>query len=125
MKRTGSIGSRVPPAETSTRSPSQGPLAGGQHSLDRGQQAPGSGRRPLRARRGRPALPPPGSITRDPALAQRREVGLGRRVGYIRSFIAGATSRGAAQARKEVVTIESAIPAASLATVFAEAGAIR
>jgi hypothetical protein len=44
---------------------------------------------------------------------------------YIRSFIAGATSRGASQARKEVVTIESAIPAASFAIVFAEAGAIR
>ena len=43
----------------------------------------------------------------------------------MRSFIAGATSRGAAQARNEVVTIESAIPAASLAIVFAEAGATR
>ena len=44
---------------------------------------------------------------------------------YMRSFIAGATSRGAEQARKEVVTIESAIPAASLAIVLAEAGATR
>jgi hypothetical protein len=44
---------------------------------------------------------------------------------YIRSFIAGATSRGAEQARNEVVTIESAIPAASFATVLAEAGATR
>ena len=43
----------------------------------------------------------------------------------MRSFIAGATSRGAAQARKDVVTIESAIPAASFATVFADAGATR
>ncbi len=41
----------------------------------------------------------------------------------MRSFIAGATSRGAAQARKEVVSIESQMPAASLAIVFAEAGA--
>ena len=44
---------------------------------------------------------------------------------YIRSFIAGATSRGAVQARKAVVSIESQIPAASLASVFAEAGATR
>jgi hypothetical protein len=40
-------------------------------------------------------------------------------------FIAGATRRGAVQARKAVVGIESAIPAVSLAIVFAEAGAIR
>jgi hypothetical protein len=39
--------------------------------------------------------------------------------------MAGATARGALQARNEVVTMESAIPAASLAIVFAEAGAIR
>jgi hypothetical protein len=44
---------------------------------------------------------------------------------YMRSFIAGATSLGAEQARKEVATIESAIPAASFATVFADAGATR
>jgi hypothetical protein len=44
---------------------------------------------------------------------------------YIRSFIAGATRRGAVQARKQVVSIESAEPAASLATVLAEAGATR
>ena len=41
----------------------------------------------------------------------------------MRSFIAGATRRGAVQARKEVVSIESQIPAASFAIVFAEAGA--
>jgi hypothetical protein len=44
---------------------------------------------------------------------------------YIRPFIAGATRRGAVQARNEVVTIESAIPAASFAIVLADAGAIR
>jgi hypothetical protein len=43
----------------------------------------------------------------------------------MRSFIAGATARGAGQARNDVVTIESAIPAASFATVLAEAGATR
>jgi hypothetical protein len=43
----------------------------------------------------------------------------------MRSFIAGATRRGATQARNDVVSIESAIPAASLASVLAEAGATR
>jgi hypothetical protein len=43
----------------------------------------------------------------------------------MRSFIAGATARGAEQARKAVVTMPSAIPAASLAIVFADAGATR
>jgi hypothetical protein len=43
----------------------------------------------------------------------------------MRSFIAGATALGAVQARNAVVSIESAIPAASLATVFADAGATR
>jgi len=38
---------------------------------------------------------------------------------------AGATARGAAQARNAVVSIESQIPAVSLAIVFAEAGATR
>ena len=42
---------------------------------------------------------------------------------HIRPFIAGATIRGAVQARKEVVRKESQMPAASLAIVFADAGA--
>ena len=41
----------------------------------------------------------------------------------MRAFMAGATSRGAVAARNEVVSIESQIPAASLARVLAEAGA--
>jgi hypothetical protein len=44
---------------------------------------------------------------------------------YMRSFIAGASRRGAEQARNEVVSIESAKPPASFAIVLAEAGATR
>ena len=92
MKRTGSIGSRVPPAVTSTRRPSQGRSAGGQRRLDRGEQALGLGQaaHAVLAARGERAL------LRldhgDAALAQRRQVRLGRGVAYMRSFIAGATS---------------------------------
>ena len=43
MKRTGSIGSRVPPAVTRTRRPSQGRLPGRQRRLDPGQQLGGVG----------------------------------------------------------------------------------
>ena len=59
MKRTESIGSRVPPAVTRTRSPSHGPARRRQQRLDLGQQALGrraAGRR--RARRARRARPP-------------------------------------------------------------------
>ena len=44
---------------------------------------------------------------------------------YMRSFIAGATARGAVQARNEVASIESQMPIASLARVLADAGATR
>ena len=80
MKRTGSIGSRVPPAETSTRRPSHGPIGPGSCLLDRVEQ---------RARLGQPADPvlaAGGECAllrldhRDAALAKRRQVGLGRGV---------------------------------------------
>ena len=66
---------------TSTRSPSQGRLAGGQDRLDLGQQRSGSGSRPRPCSPREASAPSSGSITVDAALAQRREVGLGRRVG--------------------------------------------
>ena len=59
MKRTGSIGSRVPPAVTRTRSPSQGRRAAGQQrprSRPAGAGRRAAGRR--RARRARRARPP-------------------------------------------------------------------
>ena len=62
----------------------------------------------------------------DAALAQRRQVRLGRRVARTCGRSSpGRRARGAVQARNEVVSIESAIPAASLAIVFADAGATR
>ena len=43
---------------------------------------------------------------------------------YIASFIAGATTSGRRQASAAAVSRLSAVPAASLAIVFAEAGAM-
>ena len=126
MKRTGSIGSRVPPAVTRTRRPSQGRSPAGQRRLDPGQQRAGSGSRPL------PNSPREASCALlgldhvDAALAQ----GLRGSPGSPRPRTCGRSSparpgAGRAQARKEVVSIESAMPAASLAIVLAEAGATR
>ena len=126
MKRTGSIGSRVPPAVTSTRSPSQGRSPRRQRRLDPGQQrARGRAGGRGRARRARRACPRRARSPRPRARAGSPGWPGSPRRAYMRSFIAGATSRGAAQARKEVVSIESALPAASLAIVLAEAGATR
>ena len=69
--------------------------------------------------------PSSGSITATPRSRSVARLAWVAASAYMRSFIAGATRRGAVQARKEVVSIESAIPAASLAIVFAEAGATR
>ena len=46
MKRTGSIGSRVPPAVTSTRSPSQAPPRAGSAASTSASSRAGSGSRP-------------------------------------------------------------------------------
>ena len=113
-KRTESIGSRVPPAVTRTRRPSQGrsPVGSSASTGPAAGRGPAAG--PCRARRGRPGRP---------RRARSRSTPRSRRVArfawvaasaYMRSFIAGATRRGAVQARKEVVTIESAMPAGQL-----------
>ena len=125
MKRTGSIGSRVPPAETRTRRPSQGPLGPGAAASIASSSRRGSGRRPTPCSPREASAPSSGSITVTPRSRSAAMLAWVAASRYMRSFIAGATSRGAAQARKEVVTIESAIPAASLAMVLAEAGATR
>ena len=115
MKRTGSIGSRVPPAVTRTRSPSQGRSPAGSTASTRASSARGVGQAAAAelAARGERAL----------ARARSRSTPRSRRVArlawvaasaYMRSFIAGATRRGAAQARKEVVSIESAMPGGEL-----------
>ena len=78
MKRTGSIGSRVPPAVTRTRSPSQGRSPAGSERLDlapAGASGVGQPPTPVLAARGERALL--GLDHRDAALAQRRQVRLG------------------------------------------------
>jgi hypothetical protein len=169
MKRTGSIGSRVPPAVTRTRRPSQGPgsaggscatvssptgagrsasasvasVSAGNSSLagsagsggavqlsppisaasTRASSSSGSGRRPRPCSPREARRPSPGSITSTPRSRSVARLAWVAASAYIRSFIAGARSRGASQARKEVASIESAKPPASLAIVLAEAGA--
>ena len=106
--------------------PVPGAAAGRQRRLDLGEQALGLGQaaHPVLAARGERACV--GLDHDHAALAQRRQVRLTVAASaYIRSFIAGATSRGAVQARNAVVRIESQSPAASFAIVFAEAGATR
>ncbi len=125
MKRTGSIGSRVPPAVTRTRNPSQGFSPAGSAASTRASSCPGSGRRPRPYSPREASLPSSGSITSIPRPRRVSRLAWVAASAYMRPFIAGATSRGAVQARKEVVSIESAAPLASLATVLAEAGATR
>ena len=106
--------------------PVPGPGGRRQQRLDLGEQPLGVGQPPgpvlaargerARRRARSRATPRSRSVARFACVAASA---------YMRSFIAGATSRGAVQARKEVVSIESQIPAASLAIVFAEAGATR
>ena len=125
MKRTESIGSRVPPAVTSTRSPSQDPRAAGRSASTSASSRSGDGSRPTPISPREASAPSSGSITRTPRSRSVARFAWVAGSAYMRSFIAGATTRGAGQARNEVVSIESAIPAASLAIVFAEAGAIK
>ncbi len=124
-KRTGSTGSLVPPAVTSTLRPSQGRSPAGRTDSTRASSCAGSGRRPRPDSPREASLPSSGSITVTPRSRSVARLAWVAASAYMRSFIAGASRRGAVQARKEVVSIESAEPAASLATVFAEAGATR
>ena len=85
----------------------------------------GSGSRPRPRSPREASRPSSGSITSTPRSRSVARLAWVAASAYMRSFIAGATSRGAVQARKEVVSIESAKPPASLAIVLAEAGATR
>ncbi len=76
-----------------------------------------------RARRATPSGPESGSITITPRSMSVSTFACVAASAYILSFIAGATARGAVVAQKDVVSIESQIPAASFAIVFADAGA--
>ena len=83
----------------------------------------GSGIRPRPCSPREASAPSPGSSTSTPRSRSSATFAWVAASAHIRSFIAGATIRGAVQARKEVVSKESQMPAASLAIVFAEAGA--
>ncbi len=136
-KRTLSSGSRVPPAVTRTRTPSHaGPLAPGpgRAAPARGARAiaashaasssGGSARRPTPCSPLEASLPTPGSTISTPR--SRSVCTLARVAGcsYMSLFIAGATTSGQRALRAHAVSRLSAIPAASLAIVFALAGAM-
>ena len=120
-KRTASIGSRVPPAVTSTFAPVERP-ADAQRALDRGQQL-GRLRQPAdpelarRAERTRARLehvtPRARSVSRFACVAG---------CSYIALFMAGATISGRRHASAAAVSRLSACPCASLASVCADAG---
>ena len=95
MKRTGSIGSRVPPAETSTRRPSQGPIGPGAACSIASSSARGSGSLPTPCSPREASAPSSGSITVMPRCRSVARLACVAASRYIRSFIAGATSRGA------------------------------
>ena len=81
MKRTGSIGSRVPPGGDEHGA---GQVAAGSgsaaHRLDRGHDRLGLGQAAVRRRRRRPGGPTSGSTTCTPRGPQHGEVVLHRRV---------------------------------------------
>ena len=126
MNRTESIGSRVPPAVTSTRSPSidRGAPLGTTASTAPSRSA-GSRSRPTPHSPLEPSAPTSGSSTVTPRA--RRVARLARVAGcsYMALFIAGATSTGQVAASAALVNRLSASPAASLAIVLADAGAMR
>ena len=125
MKRTLSIGSRVPPALTSTRSPLQRTRPRRSRRSHASEQLRGL-REPADALLALGGEPPvPGLDDTRAPLAQRRRFACVAGCSYMRLFIAGAITSGQRAASAQLVSRLSAMPAASLAIVFAEAGAIR
>jgi hypothetical protein len=127
MKRTASIGSRVPPAVTSTFRPSRSPpgRAGASPSAASiaASSSGGSGSRPTPHSPGDPSAPVPGVSTIAPRSRSVARLACVAGCSYIASFIAGARISGRRLARAAAQSRLSAWPAASLASVFAEAGA--
>src|SRR5215217_7570379 len=117
------IGSRVPPAVTSTRSPSSARLRRSARSISASSSG-GSGRRPTPASPSEASGPVPGSSTIAPRSRSRARLAWVAGCSYIAAFIAGATIRGRRDASAAAVSRLSAWPPASLAIVFALAGAI-
>ena len=129
MKRTLSIGSRVPPAVTSTRSPRHELVGGsarrrGSLSQTSSSRA-GSGRRPTPSSPSEARRPRSGSTTLTPRARSVSRLVCTAGCSYMWLFIAGATTSGQVAASAALQRRLSARPWASLAIVFAEAGAIR
>ena len=118
-KRTASIGSRVPPAVTSTRRPTS---SGERRGRGRPASAPRSPRAARRARAGarrpprrpRPAGPLPGSSTATPRARSVATFACVAGCSHMRSFIAGATSSGQVAASAALVSRLSARPCGEL-----------
>ena len=121
MTRTASIGSRVPPAVTSTRTPAKSPVATSTFAAA-ATMASGAARRPS------PASPPARRPLSGPTTwtpRRRRVAMLSCTAGcsHISVCMAGATSTGARVASSVAVSRSSEIPAAYLPSSFAVAGA--
>ena len=124
MKRTASIGSRVPPALTSTFTPrSEAPPASTPSTAS--SSAGGSGSRPTPNSPGEPSGPTPGSSTATPRARKTPRLAWVAGCSYIALFMAGATISGRRQANAAAVSRLSARPEASFASVSAVAGATR
>jgi len=122
-KRTASIGSRVPPAVISTRTPARSASPASVASTAASRSG-GSGSRPAPHSPREPSAPVPGSSTSTPRARRSSTLAWVAGCSHMWLFMAGATSSGHRAARAAVVTRLSARPVASLASVFAEAGAI-
>ena len=117
-KRTASIGSRVPPAVTSTFRPSKAPPTRSTFSTAASSSG-GSGSRPIPNSPGEPSDPVPGSSTVTPRARSVARFACVAGCSYIALFMAGATISGRRHASAAAVSRLSACPCASLASVCA------
>ncbi len=85
----------------------------------------GSASRPTPSSPFEASRPVPGSTTIAPRARSVARFACVAGCSYMRLFIAGATTSGQSAASAQLVSRLSAIPAASFAIVFADAGAIR
>ncbi len=125
-KRTASMGSRVPPAVTSTRRPSQGPAVIGPRpraASIAARTTAGSARRPIPHSPWEPSRPSVGATRRTPRSWSVATLACVAGCSHMWTFIAGATSTGQVAASAAEVRRLSASPWASFARVFALAGA--
>ncbi len=127
MNRTGSISSRVPPADTTMRRPARsavkGPMAPRASSLV-AAASPGSGRRPgpLSAPVSRPDA---GSSTRQPRPRRRATLSWVAGCSHISVCMAGANTTGQRAISRTEVSRSSARPVAARASRSAVAGATK